>query len=174
MNSKQIADILNRYPRIKNCFIGVFSSDMLVDPAAAKSSYPYCFVANTAASSKSGEHWVAFFVLDPTTVEYFDSYGLEPSVKSFKKFVSHFPNFTHNSTPLQGYSTMCGQYCVLFLIARQYGHSLESIVKRFHAGVRPLIRDISVCSIVNNLAGLKLPLIDTDLLPGIPQGLHIR
>jgi hypothetical protein len=162
MDTKQIENILFRYPRINNCFIGVFSSDNI---SSKHAKFPYCFVANTAKSTESGEHWVAFFVPDASSVEYFDSYGSKPCVDSFKEFVKNFAKTTCNSIPLQGYSTMCGQYCVLFLIARQYGHPLESIVKRFHAGGNSFLRDISVCSIINCLTGLKLPLIDTALLP---------
>jgi hypothetical protein len=164
MDNIQIEHILFRYPRIKNCFIGVYSSDTM--PCKQQTRSPYCFIANTAKSTESGEHWVAFFVPDGTTVQYFDSYGTKPFVDSFKRFVRSFPNFTYNDVPLQGYSTMCGQYCTLFLIARQYGHPFQTIIDRFHSGEgRSLLRDISVCSIVNNLAGLRLPLIDPDLLP---------
>ena len=164
MDSDQIKQILSTYPRVNNCFVGVYSSDNIPSPNK-QTRFPYCFVANTAKSSESGEHWVAFFVPDPASVDYFDSYGCKPTVPSFRNFAKSFGEFRHNALPLQGYSTMCGQYCTLFLIARQYGHPFETIVHRFHAGEDCLVRDISVCSIVNNLAGLRLPLVDPDLLP---------
>lgn len=164
MNSNQIRRILYNYPKVNNCFIGVFSSDTLPNHDSQK-CYPFCFIVNTAKSSAPGEHWIAIFVLNSAEIEYFDSYGLPPTVPSIKKFVQQYPNFHYNSTRLQGYSTCCGQYCTLFLIARQYGHPLKIITARFHANETALIRDISVLSIVNNLANLNLPLIDRDLLP---------
>lgn len=162
MDSNQIDKILSSYPRIKNCFIGVCSCNTIFKPSAH--TPPYCFVCNTARSNEPGEHWVAFYVPDNSCVEFFDSYGAKPLIPEFKKFVSHFPKLKYNKTVLQGVSTQCGEYCVLFLIARQYGHTIDSITSRFHAGENSLIRDITVCSIVNTLAGLKLPLLDPQLL----------
>ena len=164
MDSNQIKRILCNYPKVNNCFVGVYSSDTILDPNK-QARFPYCFVANTAKSTDFGEHWVAFYVADSASVDYFDSFGGKPTIYNFQNFVRHFINFNWNPFPLQGYSTMCGQYCVLFLIARQYGHPLNTIVKRFHAGENSLLRDISVCSIINNLAGLRLPLVDPELVP---------
>ena len=40
--------------------------------------YPSASVANTDPSSLPGQHWVAFYLLSPSHLEFFDSYGCHP------------------------------------------------------------------------------------------------
>ena len=51
-------------------FLGVFSRDLI--PLSCN-SYPSAFVANTDPSSLTGRHWVAFYHISPTHLEFFDS-----------------------------------------------------------------------------------------------------
>ena len=163
MDSIQINNILSRCPKVNNSFVGVYSCDNL--PNYKSLHFPCCFVANTDPSYRSGEHWTAFFCASSKHVEYFDSYGEPAQNPYFIKFISCFQNILFNKVRIQGSdSTVCGQYCILFLIARQYGYPLSLIVQRFHANESSNIRDVGVCSIINVLTGLNIPVVDMELL----------
>ena len=87
----------------------VFSRDELPH---SFTRYPSAYVANTDPSSLPGQHWVAFFHLSPTHLEFFDSYGCPPDDY-------HFPipptitQIDINSHQIQSdNSSDCGQYCI--------------------------------------------------------------
>ena len=51
-------------------YLGVFSRDELPH---SFTRYPSAYVANTDPRSLPGQHWVAFYHLSPTHLEFFDS-----------------------------------------------------------------------------------------------------
>src|SRR6266404_1453282 len=71
---------------LKPVFDGVFASDKLQKPQ----QFPCCSIVNTDDSSRQGEHWVAFNMPEPTTVEYFDSYGFTPYI--YPPFLDYINN----------------------------------------------------------------------------------
>lgn len=132
MNTDQLERIISsqviKSRKVK--FLGVFPHDhtqFLVANTLAAHTFPICFLSNTQPSTKSGEHWVAFYYSSEHSPEFFDSYGLHPSVYEF--------NFTpkiYNKRCLQKLdSNVCGQYCVYFLYQRVRGKSLQEIVAPF-------------------------------------------
>ena len=130
-----------------------------------------CFVLNTDPSTQKGTHWTACYVtysphVAEPQVEFFDSYGLPPSVYNF-----NLPSTTiSNSICLQAdTSSVCGAYCILFLALRNsprtrvFPHhnmltcSLESVCKYLQK-LSPscTTRDKQVYTFVNNL-NIKFP-----------------
>ena len=125
MNTGQIENVLKN--NMPDCFVGVFSSDKL--PKIKE--FPSAFVANTDPSHKSGTHWVAFYLPSQNSIEYFDTYGKSPKVPAFQKFVKG-SNWKHNSKQIQGpLSSVCGQYCIYYLMKRNKGLELEDIISQF-------------------------------------------
>ena len=58
---------------------------------------------------------------------YFDSYGLPPLYQEFLTFLEK--NYTYNDIQLQEpFTTVCGQYCVLFACYTFAGFSMNEIV----------------------------------------------
>lgn len=107
-------------------FLGVFASDKVPDPKRID-DYPACFVANTDSSTKEGQHWVAFWIDSPDSIEFFDSYALTPSDYGFDIVCSRM-----NTIPLQSLnSTCCGQYCVYYLYVRSRGFTLVHFLNSF-------------------------------------------
>ena len=139
MNGEEIDTILKK--AIGPKYVGVFASDeiqpMLSD--YCNREYPFCFIANTHSSSEPGEHWVAFYVIDNDTLEFFDSYGQHPHVYfPHLHFVSQsiYPLTLHyNNKKLQKLnSSVCGHYCLYYLYLRVLMHkSLISIVNSLSA-----------------------------------------
>ena len=126
MNTNQIHQVLSKLIPKRVNFLGVFAQNQipLIDSSF---SFPLCFVSNTHPSSKPGEHWVAFYYDSPSSLEFFDSYGLHPSIYGF----NHKPlRMNHHS--LQSIdSDVCGQYCIFYLYHRSRGKSLSQIFHSF-------------------------------------------
>ena len=125
--AKAFSCLMNRFPHYMRRkplhFLGVFAFDhtpytSLLFPKERDAII--CCVVNTDPSDRPGEHWVAFFRDSSLKLlEYFDSYGENPTFYGFFLGKSIAPNnaqIQYSNKTLQGYgSTVCGQYCVLFL-----------------------------------------------------------
>ena len=108
-----------------------------------------CFVYNVDESTKPGSHCLSFYLSDDDRVEFFDSYGNEPSFFKgpISNFVSRFSQVTFNPVTLQSnVSAVCGQYCIYYLYCRCRGKTLENIVSQFVS--RNVCNDRSVYNFV--------------------------
>ncbi len=144
MSNHDIGKALCKFPY----FHGVFSSD--INPTPLIRSFPCCFVMNTKSRyMRSGGHWLAFYLITPNNLEFFDSLGLSiQSYPAISKYFSHINHITYNNISLQAnQSALCGDYCITFLSLRistnsfpasihiikshSKGNSRESFVRRF-------------------------------------------
>ena len=117
MFKHQIETLLKLEPSTKHVFRGVYPIDML--PNRQEGAY----VINLDKHNEPGSHWVAVFD-DGNRVEYFDSYGIAPSIPSFMG-----PDAVYSSITLQPlYSNACGFYCVYYIIHRARGVSMHDIL----------------------------------------------
>jgi hypothetical protein len=125
MNNLQIDKILKVHPSSKRIFIETMPCDK--SPQEVQ-SYPYAYVLNTDYSVGPGIHWVALFVLSEDQAEYFDSFGMPPN-DCIKKFLEKFQIIKRSTIRLQAYSSsVCGQYCIYFMIRRCAGERFEKII----------------------------------------------
>ena len=159
MDSRQISRVLRKDDVASKHFVGVFPSDKLPKKMHG------ALVANTDPHNKPGMHWVAFFVDHDDCMEYFDSYGMVPFVKSFQKILKRSPNgWMYNTKRIQGpLSTTCGHYCVYFLLLRCRGYSLQDIVSVFdrHNLVE---NDITIADFINEHFDLHTESHDIDFI----------
>ena len=97
-----------------------------VDDTRLADNVHYCFILNTDAHNKPGRHWLAFFYNHVTDkLEYFDSFGIAAPMyvevyASLKACgLADSIQDVNASVMLQSVlSSICGQYCVLFLYWR--------------------------------------------------------
>ena len=103
-----------RYDReTKKIFIGVYARNEL----PLKIKYPCCFILNTHPRNKPGEHWLAFYFSKNKECYFFDSYGLSPKFYNLENYIIFSSSsYTFNKKRIQGYSSYCGFYCLLFLL----------------------------------------------------------
>jgi len=124
MDTTTINRILRSLPSTQRQYAGCFPSDALNLP----SRYPSAAVINTDESDQPGTHWVAVYMKSPSTVYYFDSYGIDP-VANVEAFLSRFAHRTENSCIIQSVNSyVCGHYCIFFLIHCCRGFSYEQIM----------------------------------------------
>ncbi|MCP4344564.1 MAG: hypothetical protein GY795_03435 [Desulfobacterales bacterium] len=111
----------------KDC-IGVFPSDRLPKTCNNHTG----FIANTDPAHKPGTHWIAIFVNQDGKAEYFDSFGLKPWVPSISKFLKQYKECCYSKKRLQdSLSSVCGHYCLYFLINRWMNVPMEEILQKF-------------------------------------------
>ncbi|KAJ8018894.1 hypothetical protein HOLleu_42857 [Holothuria leucospilota] len=142
MDGEEIANILIRDSFVQPTFQGVFSSDHL--PQLPVKQRPAAFVVNTDPSRRPGEHWIAIYLPKCGPVEYFDSYGKPPKVASIRTFLArNGGTIKMNPKTLQGpSSSVCGHYCIYYLIHRCRGQSMEAITGRFDVDQQRNDRDV--------------------------------
>ena len=127
MNSEQLTVVLKQDRYVGSIFGGVYPVNRL--PPIRNGAY----VINTAPDSHPGLHWVALMVKGDS-IEYFDSYGGEPSFKLRRWGKSK--HWTTNPFPLQSpLTSVCGQYCVYYLLHRARGIELNVLLMDFVADV---------------------------------------
>ena len=130
MNSIQLNKILTTNQSTKSNFKGVFARDEL----PKIESYPASFILNTEKRSHPGQHWIAFYFDEKKNCNFFDSYGNNPDFFKLKSYITKYSDLLfYNKKVIQGWkSENCGFYCILFLILRSSGYSLEKICDLFH------------------------------------------
>ena len=131
MNTEQIENILRE--ELKSKFCGVYAVDELT-----RASFPHrpCgIVCNTQPSHGPGEHWVAIWLEENGTAEYFDSFAQPPDHEMEHFLKRHAPGgLERNHRPLQNvFTTVCGGYVMLYLYRRN--------VKR-HWSMRTVIKEL--------------------------------
>jgi hypothetical protein len=110
--------------------MGVYARDEL----PKLDSFPCCFVLNTAKRSHPGKHWLAFYYDSKSVCNFFDSFGNDPEFFNLKSYISKNSDAViWNKKPIQSFqSENCGYYCILFLILRSSGYSMEKFCDLFY------------------------------------------
>ena len=157
MDSIQILHALKKV--MGDACLGVFPSDKLPNDVPQP---PWGFVVNTDPSSLPGTHWLAIFC-SPDSVAYFDSYGQKPMVKSIEKWLSVYKPYWINKKRIQGpVSSVCGQYCVYFLVQRWWGKENEEILKKFSGDL--VENDVMITEWLNETFDVDSVTYDIDFL----------
>lgn len=144
MDTTTINRILRSLPTTNRYYAGCFPSDALRLPG----KYPSAAVVNLDTSDEPGSHWVAIYMKSPSSVYYFDSYGMHP-VENVESILQNFPHRTVNDCLVQSVnSSVCGHYCIFFLVHCCLGYSYEKIMSTLMSHNNP---DVFVASYVRKL-----------------------
>ncbi len=162
MNSKQLLRVLKSDSYTRARLGGVFPADQL----PVIHSYPYVLICNTDTKDLPGAHWLAIYFDSNRRAEFFDSYGLPLAFYGhfFEQFLrKNSVGFTHNSKCLQSLmSTVCGQFCIFYLIHRSRGVSLEKIISVFTED--PFINDELVHDFIKERYDVDVPVSDFEFI----------
>ena len=135
MDTLQLSRALLGNPSTRKTFLDVFPSDHL--PVKRVSRRPLSLVVNTHPHYLPGVHWLAIYLPDHNTSEFFYSFGNPPSSKLFPQSIMIFlkknsDEIHFHRNRFQGLtSSTCGHHCVFFLHHRCRGTPFETIVKMY-------------------------------------------
>ena len=152
MNTAQIHRALESNHVTRSTFRGVYSSDTV--PVFA--TYPSGCVVNTDPAGQPGTHWVALYQEKPGVMETFDSFG-----KDFCSYTINLPPcrlITQCHQLQSDSSTVCGQFCMFFLLRRASGETYSHILHLFTD--HKLANDIMVCQYVNHYFDIRTEVQD--------------
>lgn len=130
MYNFEILRCLERNKCINKFTYGVYPLDRI--PRRVKSK-PIFFIVNTHKAKYKGEHWIAIYIPVKGCAVYFDSYGLPPHHTQIKTFLkNNCSKYIYNRRQLQSsVSTVCGEFCCMFLLYKCREKNLKSFYKRF-------------------------------------------
>lgn len=161
MNTIDIERIISKDPKLSRYFEDVLPKDKLPKMV---NEYPKSFIVNTDNSDELGQHWVAFYFDTPEYAEFFDSYGQTPEqlAPEFTDFIStNSQRWISNSERLQGKNTtVCGQYCIVYLYYRCRGVPMQLFVKQFTKNTT--VNDTIVNDFVNDCFEQEFPMSDKE------------
>ena len=129
MNTTEIERFLANDKRTAYHFRGVYACDKLPLDAPTSSLY----ICNTDHSYSPGEHWIAIYIDDKRRAEFFDSFGMHPTVWHFESFLNrNSKSWTCNITRVQNlFSNACGYHCIFYGVHRCSGFDMNAIINMF-------------------------------------------
>lgn len=129
LDTMDIRQMLGADKRTQTAFRGVFASDELPRHVPTSS----LFVFNTDPSNQPGMHWVSVYIDQKRRGEYFDSFGMHPTVQHFETFLdNNCSKWLCNTMPVQDItSDACGYHCIFYAVHRCIGFELSSIVNMY-------------------------------------------
>lgn len=130
MNGFELESVMRGDPHTSPIFEGVFAADTLPRYLSQK---PALLVINVDRITQKGSHWQAAHIDENGKGEFFDSYGMAPYVPRHKRFMDRVcKTWTYNNTRLQALdSSVCGHYCLLYLIHKAHGYSLRQMLDMY-------------------------------------------
>ena len=156
MKSQELQSALTNNTATRNVVTGVYAANT-VPPVFSK--LPAACIINTDPSSRPGEHWIALYQEVPDVIEFFDSFGKDPSYHKLDLEILSNKRIIKQDRKIQSdITTVCGQYCLFFIACRCGGKSFSQIVNVFSNS--NINNDIVVLSFTNRHFSLNGKLID--------------
>ena len=120
MLSSEFSKIFHLFPNIECEYLGHFSADTI----PLKLKVNQFAIINTDTSFGKGKHWYCFLKYSSSSLEVFDSLGVNKQKKEFLSQnlrLSGIKDLEINTTQFQRDDTdSCGKYVIYFLINRLY------------------------------------------------------
>lgn len=144
MNTKTLEHVLQKISKRhlkrygEKLQTAVYASDQLPSDFLRKfNGISTAIIVNTDPSYKPGQHWQAMYItktfddFNPTVCQFFDSYGQTP-IDKIRDFVDSFSLTFYQNKQLQGlHSTLCGEWCCMFLWTLASGKAAQDLFAEF-------------------------------------------
>jgi hypothetical protein len=148
LTSSEIVNFFqNKTNQLNKMFLGVFPVNLL--PLVPQTK-PCGLIINLDPDYLPGSHWVAIYMPENGPSIYFDSFGFSPRNNLIIAFLKRQSStgWVYNSTRFQNLtSSVCGYYCILFLLCCFKGISLHKFQHTFSSNY--LLNDKQVLQIIN-------------------------
>ena len=143
-------------------FRGVFAADQIPD---SLDPLPAGCIINTDPQNLPGHHWVALYQTTPDVLETFDSYGKDLhfySSEHFSQLAKRHRIISQMHQLQSPTTTVCGQYCMFFLLRRASMEPYSHIIHLFTDNKSS--NDSMVCQYVNHHFDLQTEVQDLEFL----------
>ena len=104
------------------------------------------------------------FYCDNDEVECFDSYGKNPT--DYSDYMAKMVHDEYQVIQIEVLqaddSTVCGQYCMFFILVRAYGFSYQDVLSPLTSDSR--VKDRFVCKLINRVFKLRTVVKDKKFL----------
>jgi hypothetical protein len=159
LKSSQILRALKQHPWTRDYVLGVFPCNRL----PTNPPLPSCLVVNSDPEGEPGSHWLAIYLSGDGVIDYFDSYGLEPSVPAIVSWIrANSTGVNCNRVTVQSLmSATCGQHCIYFLLFRCRGLPMYRIT---NCNTSSFVNDAYVCAYVNKHCNMQSVVFDENVL----------
>ena len=153
MDEITIRRVMNENVHTRNIFKGTFAQDEL--NILKKSNSKAFYIVNTGMRDSEGIHWVAIY-FNGFNLYYFDSFAIAPTF--YANIYAALLKFKANNIfmlpfRIQGISSsVCGHYCLIFLIFMCSGYLYNYFISLF-SNTNFIANDALVCSYI----GKKYP-----------------
>lgn len=148
MNTLELSDILceDSYTSLLNPSVkplNHFIEDVLKMPSIT--------IVNLDSCDEPGSHWVVVYATLDGTIEYFDSYGIKPETLLINKFQNtSCEKLIYSSVFLQGFSTVCGQWCLCYVLTRSRNYTFNEVIASFLLCETSSERDLIINYVINS------------------------
>ena len=155
MQASEFNQYFDHFPFLKKHFVGIFAIDTL--PKSLKFR-KFC-ICNTDVSSGSGKHWFSLLRNSKTSVECFDSLGINAEKKLLLEKYCNFTGISeliYNETQFQDdESTTCGLFVLYFIFERMHNldMSFHELLQEIFESENTLLNEEKVtqfCSSLNS------------------------
>lgn len=122
--------------QIKKC-MSIISGDLKDNVYASNElpifmSKPIYLISNLDPNTKPGSHWIAISIDVNGFGEYFDSYGRKPAGHHLTFLKNNAKRWVYNPFTIQNnFTSVCGQYCLVFLYLKFKGISMHDFLNYF-------------------------------------------
>lgn len=126
MNTHEISKALRKIsPFISN---HVFASNQI----PVLMNKPIYLISNLDPITKPGSHWIAIYINENGDGEYFDSFGRRPTGFHLNFMKRNSKKWNYNNKIIQNiFSSICGEYCLVFLYLKYRYVSLKDYLNMF-------------------------------------------
>jgi hypothetical protein len=129
LRGNEFSIYFEKISHVNPLFKGVFAIDKLPNVLPIKNF----FIANLSPSDEGGSHWIVICRPEKDSLEIFNSLGYDSlnSLMPFLKFRKHY-KIIYNQQEFQSIqSTVCGLFCIYFIIYRicNYDLSFEHLLE---------------------------------------------
>ncbi len=159
MNGHEIEYALRAERLVRDKFIGVFPADQIPGK-----EYPGGYIINTDVHGRPGQHWVAFYCTESGSLQAFDSFGVNSGSypEHIKEWMDESYTLLSQNVLQSADSTLCGNYCLYFLLLRCHGLTYEDVISVFCNDKET--NDFHVCRFINEYFKLRTQIQDSTFI----------
>ena len=132
MNTLDLISIIHETPLIRDVFIGIYPSDILgcIYDRSKLNKVSFAII-NQDPSYLKGSHWILLYITDKDVL-YFCPQAQYPKQEMLQFLLeSHKKVYINRKKVQHDFSTICGLYCISYVVLKMLGKCNECAIRSF-------------------------------------------